>query len=93
MNKKELINTIAEKAQLKKKDATLFVEAFVDVVTESLIDGEDVRLIGFGTFKTVERAERNGYNPLNGEKIIIAAKKAPVFKAGKELKDVVKQGE
>ena len=89
MNKKELINAIAEQAELSKKDAAKAVEAFVEVVTNSLKEDDKVQLIGFGTFEVRERAAREGHNPHTGAKIQILAAKVPAFKAGKALKDAI----
>ncbi len=90
MNKAELVASVAEKAGLTKKDAEAAVSAFVASVEGALVKGEKVQLIGFGTFETRERKERQGRNPRKpGEVIKIAASKAPVFKAGKALKDSV----
>ena len=89
MNKTEFIAAIAEKAEISKKDSEKAVKAFVDVVTEELKKGEKVQLVGFGTFEVSERAAREGRNPQTGETMTIAASKAPKFKAGKALKDLV----
>ncbi len=90
MNKAELVAAIAEKTDLKKKDAEMAVSAFVSSVEEALVKGDKVQLIGFGTFEVRERKARQGRNPRKpGEVIKIAASKAPVFKAGKALKDAV----
>lgn len=89
MNKVELVASMAEKAELTKVDAEKALKAFVDVVTEEMKKGEKVQLVGFGTFETVKRAEREGRNPKTGEKMTIAASIAPKFKAGKALKDAV----
>ena len=91
MNKAELVAAIAEKTgTLKKKDAEMAVNAFIASVEETLVKGEKVQLIGFGTFEVRERKARQGRNPRKpGEVIKIAASKAPVFKAGKALKDAV----
>ena len=90
MNKTELIAAVAEKAGLTKKDAELTVNALLETVTETLVKGEKVQLIGFGNFEVKDRAEREGRNPRNPEEVVkIAASKAPVFKAGKSLKDAV----
>ena len=89
MNKTELIAAIAEQAEISKKDAEKALEAFVDVVTEQLKEGEKVQLVGFGTFEVSERAAREGRNPQTGKTMKIAACKAPKFKAGKSLKDAV----
>lgn len=92
MNKKELVNLIAEKTETTKKDAATVVDAVIEVVTEALSKGEKVRITGFGTFEVRERAARTGYNPQTGEPIDIPATKYPAFKAGKQLKEIVKQG-
>lgn len=89
MNKAELITAMAAKADLSKKDVEASLKAFIDVVTEELKKGEKIQLVGFGTFETSERAAREGRNPQTGEPMPIAASKAPKFKAGKALKDVI----
>ena len=89
MNKTELIAAVAEKAELSKKDAEKAIKAFTDAVSEELVKGGKIQLVGFGTFEVAERAAREGRNPLTGEKITIAASKNPKFKAGKALKDMV----
>jgi DNA-binding protein HU-beta len=89
MNKSELVTAIAEKTELSKKDSEKALKAFVDVVTEELTKGEKVQLVGFGTFEVADRPERQGRNPQTKETITIAASKAPKFKAGKALKDMV----
>jgi DNA-binding protein HU-beta len=89
MNKTELITAIAEKSKVTKKDAEAVISAFVDVVGEQLKSGDKIQLIGFGTFEVSERAERKGRNPATKEEITIAASKAPRFKPGKALKDLV----
>lgn len=91
MNKTELIAAIAEQAEISKKDAEKALKAFVDVVTEQLKEGEKVQLVGFGTFEVSERAAREGRNPQTGETMKIAASKAPKFKAGKALKDMINE--
>ncbi|MBU9723959.1 MULTISPECIES: HU family DNA-binding protein [Bacillaceae] len=90
MNKTELINAVAEKTDLSKKDATSAVDAVFDVITGSLQKGEKVQLIGFGNFEVRERAARKGRNPQTGEEIEIPASNVPAFKPGKALKDAVK---
>ncbi|ADU30124.1 HU family DNA-binding protein [Evansella cellulosilytica] len=90
MNKTELINAVAEKSDLSKKDATSAVDAVFDVITGSLQNGEKVQLIGFGNFEVRERAARKGRNPQTGEEIEIPASNVPAFKPGKALKDAVK---
>ena len=87
MNKTELINAVAEKAEVSKKDAKAAVEAVLDVIQEELKKGEKVQLVGFGTFEVTKRAAREGRNPLTGESMTIKASKSPKFKAGKAFKD------
>ena len=89
MNKAELVAAMAEKAELSKKDAEASLKAFTDVVAEELKKGEKIQLVGFGTFEVAERAERTGRNPQTGADMVIPASKAPKFKAGKALKDMV----
>lgn len=90
MNKAELVANMAEKSGLTKKDAELALNAFMESVEEALTSGGKVQLVGFGTFDVRERKERTGRNPRNPEETInIPASKAPVFKAGKALKEVV----
>ncbi len=89
MNKAELIAAIAAKTGETKKAAEEIVNAFVDVVTEELKNGEKVQLVGFGSFEVRKRAARKGRNPQTKEEIKIPASKAPVFKAGKALKETV----
>lgn len=91
MNKTELVVAVAEQADISKKDAEKALKAFVDVVTEEMKKGEKVQLVGFGTFEVSERAAREGRNPQTGETMTIAASKAPKFKAGKALKDMVNE--
>ena len=91
MNKTELIAAMAEQADLSKKDAEKALKAFTDVVAEELKKGGKVQLVGFGTFEVSERAAREGRNPQTKESIKIAASKAPKFKAGKVLKDMVNE--
>ena len=88
MNKTELIAAAAEKAGLSKKDTEKAVTAALDAITEALVKGDKVQLVGFGAFEVKERGERIGRNPQTKEEIRIPASKAPVFKAGKALKDV-----
>lgn len=89
MNKTDLINAVAEKAELSKKDATNAVDSVFDSISDALAEGEKVQLIGFGNFEVRERAARKGRNPQTGEEIEIAASNAPAFKPGKALKDAV----
>lgn len=89
MNKSELIDAIAESADISKAAAGRAVDAVVDSVTNALKGGDQVTLIGFGTFSVKDRAARTGRNPQTGAEIQIAAAKIPSFKAGKALKDAV----
>jgi len=89
MNKAELIAAVAERSELTKKEAESAINALISVITEALARNEKVQLVGFGTFEVRERAERKWRNPQTKEEIIIPASKAPVFKAGKALKDAV----
>lgn len=89
MNKTELVAAVAEKAGLSRKDAEAAVKAFTDVVSDELVKGEKIQLVGFGTFEVSERAAREGRNPKTGETMKIEASKSPKFKAGKALKDMV----
>ncbi|MCI8446913.1 MAG: HU family DNA-binding protein [Eubacterium sp.] len=91
MNKAELVAAIADKTELSKRDAEAALKAFTDVVTEELKKGEKIQLVGFGTFEVSERAARTGRNPQTGEEMTIPASKAPKFKAGKALKDLVNE--
>ena len=86
MNKSELSNAVAEKAQMTKKDSEKAVTAVFDVIAEQLANDEKVVLVGFGTFEVRHRAARKGRNPSTKEEIMIPATKAPAFKAGKNLK-------
>ncbi|EXG87828.1 bacterial nucleoid DNA-binding protein [Clostridium sp. ASBs410] len=90
MNKPELITAIVTKTNLQVKDTETFLKALTEVVTEELVKGEKVQLVGFGTFEVVERAAREGRNPKTGETLHIEASKTPKFKAGKALKEAVK---
>ena len=89
MNKTDLINSMASKSGLSKKNCEAAANAFIASVEEALKAGEKVVLVGFGTFEVRERATRKGRNPKTKKEITIPAKKAPVFKAGKGLKDTV----
>ncbi len=89
MNKTELVDAIAKKASISKKDAEAVVKAFTEAVTAELKKGGKVQLVGFGTFEVAKRAAREGRNPQSGAVMKIAASKAPKFKAGKALKDTV----
>ncbi|RLK46412.1 DNA-binding protein HU-beta [Alkalispirillum mobile] len=89
MNKSELIEAVAQSADISKAAASKAVDSMVDCVTNALKEGDQVTLVGFGTFQVRERAARTGRNPRTGETIEIAASKVPSFKAGKALKDAV----
>ncbi|MBR2736738.1 MAG: HU family DNA-binding protein [Firmicutes bacterium] len=90
MNKSELITKVAEKTGFTKRDSEAAVNAFIASIEEALVEGDKVQLIGFGTFETKERKARQGRNPRKPEETIeIPASTAPVFKAGKALKDAV----
>ena len=89
MNKTDLINAIAESTGLSKGDSTKAVEGIIEAVTNALRGGDQVALVGFGTFSVRDRAARKGRNPRTGETIQIAASRNPVFKAGKGLKEAV----
>lgn len=89
MNKSELIDAIAASADITKADAGRALDAAVESITNALKAGEQVTLVGFGTFLVKERAARTGRNPQTGKEISIAASKVPGFKAGKGLKDAV----
>ena len=90
MNKTEFISVVAEKTGATKTDAGKAVDAFLSTLLESMVAGEDVTFIGFGTFGVKDVAEREARNPQTGETIKIAAHRSPFFKAGKALKDAVR---
>ncbi|WP_082235721.1 HU family DNA-binding protein [Halobacillus massiliensis] len=90
MNKTDLINSVAEKSGLSKKDATSAVDSVFDSIMDSMGKGDKVQLLGFGNFEVRERAARKGRNPQTGEEIEIPASKVPGFKPGKQLKEAVK---
>ena len=89
MNKAELINAVAEKAALSKKDTETAVNAVIDVIAAALAEGDKVQLVGFGAFETKHREPRIGRNPKTKEAVEIPASTVPVFKAGKALKEKV----
>lgn len=89
MNKSELIDAMAEAADIPKAAAGRALDGLMDAITVALKDGDAVSLIGFGTFAVKERAARSGRNPRTGETIEIGASRIPAFKAGKALKDAV----
>lgn len=90
MTKADFVAKMAEKTGSTKKDAEAAVNAFLEVVTETLVAGDKIAFTGFGSFEIVERAAREGRNPSTGAAIKIPASKAPKFSAGKSLKDAVK---
>ncbi|KXF81389.1 DNA-binding protein HU-beta [Enterovibrio sp. ZSDZ35] len=89
MNKSQLIDKIAQNADLSKASAGRALDALIEAVSDSLKDGDQVALVGFGTFSVRERSARTGRNPQTGAEIKIPAAKVPGFKAGKALKDAV----
>ncbi|WP_018923667.1 HU family DNA-binding protein [Salsuginibacillus kocurii] len=89
MNKTDLINAVAEHADLSKKDASKAVDAVFDSITNTLKDGDKVQLVGFGSFEVRERSSRKGRNPQTGAEIEIPSTKNPAFRPGKQLKDSV----
>ena len=91
MNKTELVTAMAGKTNQTKKNTEDTLNAFIEVVTETLKKGNKIQLVGFGTYETKTRAERMGRNPQTGEEIKIPASKVPSFKAGKALKDEINQ--
>ena len=89
MNKADLVKSMAEKSSLTRIDAEKALNAFVESVEEALAQGDKIQLVGFGSFEVRERAERKGRNPQTKAEITIKASKAPIFKVGKALKDMV----
>lgn len=89
MNKSDLIAAVAAKTGETKKSAEASINAIVDVISATLAKGDKIQLVGFGSFEVRQRAARKGRNPQTGKELKISAKKAPVFKAGKALKDAV----
>ena len=89
MHKSELIVAMAEKSGMNKKDIEKALNSFVEVVTETLANGEPVQLLGFGAFEVVDKPERTGRNPATGEEMTIAACKVAKFKSGKALKEAI----
>lgn len=89
MNKADLVAAVAEKAGISKKDSEKAVNAAFDAITDALVAGDKVQLVGFGAFETKERSARIGRNPKTKEEIQIPASRVPAFKAGKALKDAI----
>ncbi|WP_221569258.1 MULTISPECIES: HU family DNA-binding protein [Bacillaceae] len=90
MNKNDLVNNIAEKEGLTKKDVESVVNSLLTEITDALKEGDKVQFVGFGTFETRERSSRTGRNPQTGETIEIPASTVPAFRAGNKLKEAVK---
>jgi len=89
MNKADLITAVAEKTGMSKSNTEKNINAFMEAISDALQAGKKVQLMGFGTFEVKERAARKGHNPMTKQEIEIPASKAPVFKAGKQLKESV----
>mgnify|MGYP002520918006 FL=1 len=89
MTKPEFIDKVAKETDWTKKDAEVAINAVIKAITDSLVAGEKLAIVGFGTFEIVERAERQARNPKTGESILVSACKAPKFKPAKALKDLV----
>lgn len=89
MNKKDLVNAVAEKAEMSKKDARVALDAVLEAVTEGLAENGKVALSGFGSWTVSERAARKGRNPQTGEELEIPAKLTPKFKASKNMKELI----
>ena len=89
MNKQDLVSKVADQADISKQKAATAVDAVINAIRGSLAQGDDVRLVGFGTFSVANRAATTGRNPRTGEPIKIPASKQPKFKPGKELKEAV----
>lgn len=89
MNKQELVTMLSNKTNVTKAAAERFLNSFIETVSDALVEGDKVQIIGFGTFETRERAARTAYNPQTGEAMKVAAKRTPAFKAGKAFKDAV----
>lgn len=89
MNKGELVDAVAAKANVTKKQADEIISAFLEIVTEAVANGEKVTLVGFGSFERRERSEREGRNPKTQESMTIPATRVPAFSAGKQFKEKV----
>jgi DNA-binding protein HU-beta len=90
MNKKELVNVVAEKAELSKKQTGEVVNVVFGEIENALVEGESLSITGFGKFEVRERAARKGRNPSTGEEIFLASTRVPAFKAGRQLKEAIK---
>lgn len=91
MNKGELVDKVAEKSGVTKKQADLVLSAAIDAIMETVSQGDKVTLVGFGSFERRDRKEREGRNPKTGETMLIPATKVPAFSAGKQFKEMVAQ--
>jgi len=89
MSKQDFVNRLAEQEGIEKKQATVYTDAVIKAISDSLIAGEKIQFVGFGAFEVRDRAEKKVRNPQTGEELIAPATKVPVFKAGKALKDAV----
>ena len=89
MNKADLVNLVAARTELTKTDVSLVVDAAIDTIIDSVVEGKKVSILGFGSFEPRDRSARQGWNPKTGEKIAIPAKRVPAFTAGKLFKDRV----
>jgi DNA-binding protein HU-beta len=89
MNKADLVNLVAARTELTKTDVSMVVDAAIDTIIDSVVEGKKVSILGFGSFEPRERSARQGLNPKTGEKIAIPAKRVPAFTAGKMFKDRV----
>ena len=89
MSKQDFVNRLAEQEGIEKKQAAAYTDAVIKAITDSLIAGEKVQFVGFGSFEVRQRAEKKARNPQTGEEVISPATQVPVFKAGKALKDAV----
>ncbi|MCM1524880.1 MAG: HU family DNA-binding protein [Ruminococcus sp.] len=89
MTKADLINSVAEKSELSKKDSEKALNAVIASITEALTKGDKVQIVGFGTFEVRDKKEKEALNPRTKEKIVVPARKSPAFKAGKTLKEAV----
>lgn len=91
MNKKELLQALSQKTGMTNQDAKKAVEAFTEIMSDTLVSGGKIQLVGFGSFETLSRGARTARNPRTGEPVEVPASRTPVFKAGKILKDAVKR--
>lgn len=91
MTKTDLVDQVAGKTNMTKKDSAIVIDAVLSTITDTLASGDRVQLIGFGTFEVRQRSERIGRNPQTGDQMTIPAKKVPAFKPGKQLKDAIEQ--